>query len=110
MTKTFTCIALLLSGVLLWGCSKENGRPEVIDSTVRDSGMDARITVAQDAKATKLSYKSWVVVDQVFATRSNTAHDDSRVTTRASGSGTEISVLLTNRLKHSVDALTKPSN
>lgn len=103
MTKTSTCIALLFSGVLLWGCSKENSRPEVIDSTVRDSGMDARITVAQDAKATKLSYKSWVVVDQVFATRSNTPDDDSRVTTRAAGSGTEISVLLTNRLKHSVD-------
>lgn len=50
MTKTSTCIALLFSGVLLWCCSKENGRPEVIDSTVRDSGMDARITVARTPK------------------------------------------------------------
>ncbi len=103
MTKKFTWFAILFTGLLLSGCSKDKTPPEVIESTVQNSGMDDKVKVETNAKGTSLTYKSWVAVDQVFATRTAPAGEESVVETRAAGKGTEISVLLTNRLKHSVD-------
>lgn len=103
MAKKFTWFAILLTGMLLSGCSKDKTPPEVIESTVQNSGMDDKVKVETNAKGTSLTYKSWVVVDQVFATRTAAAGEEAVVENRAAGKGTEISVLLTNRLKHSVD-------
>lgn len=70
-----------------------------------DSGTDDKVTVVTNAKGTRLTYKSRGVVDRVLVTRMASAGDEAVVETRAAGRGTEIPVLLTNRLKHPVDTV-----
>lgn len=106
--KTTRFLLVLVLGIMTAvcvSCSKDED-PIIIESTLKSSGMDATVQVNSNSDGTDFTYKSWVVVDQVFGTRAETKSASSRVTTRATDNGgTEISVLLTNSLKHVIDTV-----